>query len=157
MSIDGLFFLSVRGTAGKRLRRPVSPAWVRVSGGQGSYESDRSHVGAAYDFGRFGAEAGVEFALAREENATGWASLRHVRGSADVSAPTGGGKIEAAGFGASFGASWENVAGYYASGHISVTRYETDLRADGRGLLKEGAGATVRTLGVEAGTAFLAR
>ena len=141
-------------TAGKRLRKPGSPAWVRVSGGQGSYEPDRSHVGAAYDFGRFEAEAGVDFALAREENVTGWASLRHVRGSADVSAPTGGGRVEAAGFGASFGASWENVAGYHASGHFSVLRYDTDLRADGRGLLKEGAGATVRTLGVEAGRRF---
>ena len=146
--------LDDRGAVGKRLRRPGSPAWVRVSGGQGSYEPDRSHVGAAYDFGRFGAEAGVEIALSREENATGWVSLRHVRGSADVSAPTGGGKIEAAGFGASFGASWEDAAGYHASGRISVTRYEADLRADGRGLLKEGAGATIRSLRGEAGRRF---
>ena len=35
-----------------------------------------------------------------------------------------------------------------------MTRYETDLRADGRGLLKEGAGATVRAVGVEAGRRF---
>ena len=83
--------LDNRGTAGKRLRKPGSPSWVRVSGGQGSYEPDRSPVGAAYDFGRFEAEAGVEFTLSREGNVTGWASLRHVRGSADVSAPTGGG------------------------------------------------------------------
>ena len=71
-----------------------------------------------------------------------------------MSAPTGGGKIEATGFGAAFGAYWENAAGYFASGRVSVTRYETDLRADGRGPLKEGAGATVRTLGVEAGRRF---
>ena len=146
--------LDNRGTAGKRLRRPGSPAWVRVSGGQGSYEPGRASVGAAYDFGRFEAEAGVEFALSQEENVTGWASLRHVRGSADVSAATGGGKIEAAGVGASFGASWENAAGYHVSGRVSVTRYETDLRADGRGRLKKGAGATARALGVEAGRRF---
>ena len=146
--------LDHRGTAGKRLRRPGSPGWVRVSGGRGSYEPDRSHVGAAYDVGRFEAEAGVEFALSREGNMAGWASLRHVQGSADVSAPMGGGKIEAAGFGASLGASWENAAGYHASGRISVTRYETDLRADGRGFLKEGVDATVRTLGVEVGRRF---
>ena len=138
----------------KRLRRPGSPAWVRVSGGQGSYEPDRSHVGAAYDFGRFGAEAGVELALSREGNATGWASFRHARGSADVAAPTGGGKIEAAGFGVSFGAAWENAAGFQARGRISVTRYEANLHADGRGLLNEGTGATIRTLGVEAGRRF---
>jgi len=146
--------LDDRETAGQRLHRPGSPAWVRISGGQGSYEADRSDVGAAYDFDRLAVEAGVEFALSREENATGWVSLRDVRGSADVSAPTGGGKIEAAGVGASFGASWENAAGYYASGRVSVTRYKTDLRADGRGLLKEGAGATVRTLGIETGRRF---
>ena len=146
--------LDDRGTAGKRLRRPGSPAWVRVSGGQGSYRPERASVGAAWDFGRFETEAGVEFSLSREENVTGWASLRHARGSADVSAPTGGGRIEARGFGASLGASWENAAGYRASGRVSVTRYETDLRADGRGLLTEGAGATVRTLGVEAGRRF---
>ena len=146
--------LDNRGTAGKRLRSPGSPAWVRISGGQGSFGPGRASVGAAYDFGRFQAEAGVEFALSREGNATGWVSLRDVRGSADVSAQTGGGKIEAAGVGASLGASWENAAGYYASGRLSVTRYETDLRADGRGLLKEGADARVRTLGVEAGRRF---
>ena len=146
--------LDSRGKAGKRLRMPGSPAWVRVSGGQGSYTPDRSRVGAAYDYGRFEAEAGVDFAFSREANVTGVASLRHVRGSADVSAPPGGGKIEAEGFGASFGVSWENAAGYHASGRISVARYETDLRADGRGLLKEGADATVRTLGVEAGRRF---
>ena len=146
--------LDSRKEVGKRLSKSGSPVWVRVSGGQGSYAPDRSRVGAAYDFGRFEAEAGVDFSFSREANVTGWASLRHVRGSADVSAPTGGGKIDADGFGASFGASWENAAGYHASGRISVTRYETDLRADGRGLLKEGADATVRTLGVEAGRRF---
>ena len=146
--------LDSRGTAGERLHRHDAPAWIRLSGGQGSYGPGRASVGAAYDFGRFEAEAGVEIALSREEDLTGLVSLRHVRGSADVSAQTGGGKIEATGFGVSFGASWESAAGYYASGRFSTTRYETDLRAQGRGLLKESAGATVRTLGVEAGRRF---
>ncbi len=146
--------LDEQGTVGKRLRMPGSPDWVRISGGQGSYAPDRSQVGAAYDYGRFEAEAGVDFAFSREANVKGWASLRHVRGSADVSVPTGEGKIDAEGFGASFGVSWENAAGYHASGRISVTQYESDLRSDGRGLLKEGADATVRTLGVEAGRRF---
>ena len=117
--------LDSRKEVGKRVRKPGSPVWVRVSGGQGSYVPDRSRVGAAYDFGRFEAEAGVDFAFSREANVTGRASLRHVRGSADVSAPTGGGKIDAEGFGASFGVSWENAAGYHASGRISVARGPT--------------------------------
>ena len=143
--------LENREAVGKRLRMPGSPAWVRLSAGKGAYEPDRAHVGAAYDIARFEAEAGVEFALIRDANVTGWASLRHVRGSSEVSAPTGGGEIEAAGFGPSLGVSWKNADGLYAHGRISLTRYETDLRSDGRGLLKEGVGATIRSFGVEAG------
>ena len=145
--------LDNRGTAGKRLRIPGSAAWVGVSGGQGSYAPDRSQVGASYDFARFETETGVDLAFSREGTVTGWVSLRHVRGAADVSAATGGGKIAAEGFGASLGASWEN-AGYYARGRGSVARYESDLRVDGRGLLKEGATATAYSLGVEAGRRF---
>ena len=140
--------------AGKRLRIPGSPMWIKVSGGQGSYDPHRSHVGATYDFNRFETEAGVEFGFAQESNMTGWAALRYVNGSADVAAPTGGGRIDASGFGASAGASWENSAGYYASGSVSLTRYDTDLREDGRGLLKDGVGATLRSIGIEAGRRF---
>ena len=146
--------LENRQAVGKRLRRPGSPTWVRLAVGEGSYEPDRSPVGAAYDIRRFEAEAGVAFTLFQEESVTGWASLRHVRGSANVFAPTGGGKIEATGYGPSLGVSWKNAAGYFANGRISVTRYETDLRADGRGPLKAGAGAQVHSLGVEAGRRF---
>ena len=143
--------LENRQAVGKRLHRPGSPMWARLAVGEGSYAPDRSHVGAAYDIGRFEAEAGVAFTLLREANVAAWASLRHVQGWADVSAPTGGGKIEATGYGPSLGVSWKNAAGLYANGRVSVTRYETDLRADGRGLLKEGVGATIHSLRVEAG------
>ena len=146
-----LLRLDGRGTAAGRLRKPGSPAWVRVSGGKGSYGSDRSSVGASYDFGRFGVEAGLDAALSPAGDVTGSVSLRHVRGSADVSAPTGGGSIEAEGIGAALGATWRNDAGYYVDGRISITRYKTDLRSGGRGRLKEDAESTVRSLGVEAG------
>ncbi len=146
--------LDNREVVGNRLHGHNSPTWFRISGGQGSYTPDHSLVGAAYDFGRFEAEAGMEFAVSREKNVSGWASLLHTRGTADVSAPTGGGKIEATGYGASFGLSWQNATGYYTNGLISMTRYETDLSADGRGVLVEGADATIRSLGVEAGRRF---
>jgi len=68
-----------------------------------------------------------------------------------VSAPAGGGRIEATGFGPSLGVSWKDATGFYADAHISLTRYETDLRSDVRGSLKEGVGATIRSLRVEAG------
>ncbi|MCY4502811.1 MAG: autotransporter outer membrane beta-barrel domain-containing protein [Alphaproteobacteria bacterium] len=149
-----MLHLDGRGTAGLRLRDPGSPAWVRASGGGGSWRADGASVGAAWDFTRFEAEAGLDFALSREGGVTGSVTLRHVRGSADVSAPTGGGKIEAAGFGASFGAAWENADGWYADGRISVSRYEVDLRSDGRGRLKDGAGVIARSLAMEAGRQF---
>ena len=139
------------GAVGKGLRAPGSPAWARLSVGGGSHRPDRSHVGAAYDIGRSEAEAGVAFMLLREANVAAWASLRHVQGWADVSAPAGGGKIEATGFGPSLGVSWKDAAGLYANARISLTRYETDLRSDVRGSLKEGVGATIRSLRVEAG------
>ena len=92
--------------ASERLRRPDSPGWVRISRGQGSYESDRANVGAAYDFDRFEVEAGVDFVPSLTGDVTGSVSVRHARGSADVSAPTGGGRIKAGGVGAAFGAAW---------------------------------------------------
>ena len=149
-----LLRLDRRATASERLRRPGSPAWVRLSGGRGSYSSDRASVGAAYDFGRLAAEAGLDAALSPSGELIGSASLRHVRGTADVSAPTGGGSIKAEGIGASVGISWKNDGGYHAAARGSVTHYEADLRADGRGRLAPDAGATVRSLGVETGRRF---
>ena len=146
-----LLRLDGRGTAVGRLRKPGSPAWVRVFGGEGSYGPDRSSVGASYDFDRFGVEAGLDAALSPAGDVTGSVSLRHARGSAGVSAPTGGGSIEAEGIGAALGAKWRDDAGYYVNGRISITGYKTDLRSGGRGRLKEDAESTVRSLGVEAG------
>ena len=146
-----LLRLDGQGTAVKRLSKAGSPAWVRVSGGRGSFASDRSSVGTSYDFDRFGFEVGLDAALSPDGDVTGTVSLRHARGSADVSAPTGGGSIEAEGIGAAFGATWRDDAGYYMEGRISIIRYKTDLRSGGRGRLKEDAESMVRSLGVGAG------
>ena len=146
-----LMRLGGRGPGGKRLRQPGTPAWVAFSGGVGSYGADRASVGASYEFDRFGAQAGLDFALNSGRELSGWASVRHVRGSADVEAGTGGGRIEADGIGASLGATWSDDAGYYADGRISATRYEASLHADGRGQLTQGAASTVRELGLEGG------
>ena len=142
------------GSAGERPRHAGAPAWVRLAGGRGSYSADRASVGAGYDFDRFAAEAELGAALSPSGELTGSASLRRVRGSADVSAPTGGGGIEADGVGASLAVSWEDAAGWYAGGRASLTRYEADLSADGRGRLAPDARATVRSLGVETGRRF---
>ena len=149
-----LLRLDNRGAAGKRMRRPGSPAWIRLSGGRGSYASNRASVGAAYSFDRFAAETGLDAALLSSGELTGSVSLRHVRGSADVSAPTGGGRIAADGIGASIGVSWKNDGGYHVAGRGSVTRYEADLRANGRGRLIPDSEATARLLDIEAGRRF---
>ena len=129
-----LLRLDGRGTAVGRLREPGSPAWVRVFGGEGTYGSDRSSVGASYDFDRFGVEAGLDAALSPAGDVTGSVSLHHARGSADVSAPTGGGSIEAEGIGAALGATWRDAAGYHgmAASRSPATR-RTCARAGAAG------------------------
>ena len=126
-----------------------SPVWTRLSGGRGSYEPERASVGAQFDYSRFAAEAGLDVSLG--ENATGSVSVRHVKGSAEVSAPTGGGKIEAEGLGFSLGASLNSANDYYARGRISLTSYSVDLSSDALGSLKKGVGASVNSLNFEAG------
>ena len=73
-----------------------------------------------------------------------WGSVRHVMGSADVSAPTGGGEIDATGTGPSFGISWRGDNKFYAVGGGSVTYYNIDLSSSLRGLLKADVDADLR-------------
>ncbi len=77
-----LLRLNGRGPAGERLRSPDSPVWVRLSGGGGTHDPDRSTVGAAYDFKRLAAEAGVDVAFPWNKDITGTVSVRHVQASA---------------------------------------------------------------------------
>ena len=133
----------------KRIAWADSPVWARLSGGRGSYGPERASVGAQFDYSRFAAEAGLYVSLGK--NATGSVSVRHVKGSAEVSAPTGGGKIEAEGLGFSLGASLNSANDYYARGRISLTNYSVDLSSDALGSLKNGVGASVNSLDLEAG------
>ena len=133
----------------KRIAWADSPVWARLSGGRGSYGPERASVGAQFDYSRFAAEAGLYVSLGK--NATGSVSVRHVKGSAEVSAPTGGGEIEAEGLGFSLGASLNSANDYYARGRISLTNYSVDLSSDALGSLKNGVGASVNSLDLEAG------
>jgi len=134
---------------GERISSPGSPLWARLSGGPGSYEAERATVGAEYGFSRFAAEAGLDFSL--DENATGSVSVRRVRGRADVSAPTGGGKIEADGTGVTLGLSVTGANAHYARGGVSFTSYAADLSSDDLGPLKAGADAQALSLDFESG------
>ena len=140
------------GLSGERMRSPGSPLWLRLAAGTGSYGAERSTVGAGYDFRRFSAEAGMDFRLA--EGLTGSLGARLVSGSADVSAPAGGGRIGAVGYGLSFGAAWQGAGGFYGEGRFTATWYNVDLSSAARGGLKKGAGAFVHAFGLEGGRRF---
>ena len=135
--------------SGTRIARPGSPAWAQVSGGRGSYEPGRASAGAAYDFRRFSAEAGLDVALGG--NVTCSFSLRHVSGTAEVASPYGGGAIEAEGLGAAAGLSWSGADGHYARGRVAITSYEMDVSSGDRGSLARDVEARGHSLGVEAG------
>ena len=134
---------------GPTAERPRSPVWVRLSGGQGSYEPDQAGVGAEYDFERFEVEVGVNHPLG--ENLSGSLALRHVKGSGEVSSPAGGGEIDATGIGVSFGAHWSAASGNYLASRLSLTDYDVDISTDKRGRLKGSGAALGHLLSLEAG------
>ena len=146
-----LLKLNGGGPAGERVTSPGSPVWARLSGSRGSHSPDHSTVGQDYDFERSAAEAGMDVSLG--ESFTGSISLIHVRGSAEVSSPFGGGDIEAEGLGVSIGASWRIEGGYYANGNLSLTDYDVDATSGDSnvGTLKRGAFARGTLLNLEAG------
>ena len=137
------------GPTGRFVLPPDSPSWVRLSGGRRAYAPDRSTVGAKHDFDRIEVEAGRNVPFGEE--ARGWISVRHVRGSADVSSPTGGGEIDVEGIGISLGVHWQSANDYYATGSFSLTDYSIDFSSDTLGRLKSGVDGDGRSMAVEAG------
>ncbi len=109
----------------------------------------RSTAGAAYDFERLAAEAGADIFLGG--NLTGTVSVRHVQASAEVSSPTGGGDIDAKGFGGGLGVSWNGESGWYVDGRLSVTGYKLDISTDRRGRLMGDVSAVGHSLSLETG------
>ena len=145
-----LFGLNGRSkTAGKAIRSPESPLWISVIGGTGSHEPELSTVGSEYKLSRYELEAGADFEL--NENLISSISARLLSGSADVSASTGGGEIGATGYGLGASLTWQGTEGFYSKGRLSTTRFNVDLQSDMRGALKNDVGASIFTLGLEAG------
>ncbi len=133
---------------------PGPLVWGRLSGSTGSYGANRSVAGAEYDFDRYEAEAGTDISL--DDEITGTASVRHVRGSADVASPTGAGEIEVDGFGVALAAAWRGADGAYGLARASLTRYDVDLSADppaasSRGAIDADTRASTLSLRAEAG------
>ena len=128
---------------------PDSPAQAQLSGGRGSYEPEASTVSASYGFEHFDAAGGLNLALGEEVD--GRVSVRHLTGSAAVSAATGGGEIKVQGAGPSLGLHWRDANDYYAAGCLSFTGYQIGLFSERRDLLKAGVAGYGNSLGLEVG------
>ena len=139
------------GLARERLRSPDSPVRFRLSGSTGSHAPDHATVGSEFDFNHLTAQVGLDVAIS--ENLTSLISLHQVTGSADVSAPTGGGEIETKGIGASLEVFWRGANGYYANGGFSLTDYDMDIISGDRsvGILEIDAAARGNSLAIETG------
>ena len=149
------FLMRLHGRAGAddgRTRSPETPVWIRFTGGAGSYEAKLSAVGADYDFERLAVETGTDLEL--DEGLTGSIGLRVVSGSADVSAPTGGGAIEASGHGVGADLVWNGADGVYGTGRIAATWLDVDMESETRGGLENDVDTFVHALDVEAGRRF---
>ena len=75
---------------GRRAFASGTPLWLRLGRGGGAYDPERASVGANYDFGSTGIEAGVDVALG--EALAGSFAAHVLKGSADVASPAGGGE-----------------------------------------------------------------
>ena len=147
------FLLRLDGNAaGRRVSAFGTPLSLRLSRGGGSYGPRRASVGAGYDFRRTGIEAGADVALPGGA-LTGSFAAHALKGSADVKSPAGGGRIEAAGLGAAFAASWRAGA-WYAEGRAALTRYDVDVSSASRGELASGIVALGHALSLEAGREY---
>ena len=142
-------FLLRLSDSGPSRERPSQSAWFVISRGAGAYQAVRSTVGTAYDFDRFEAEAGLNVVFA--EDAGAWFSAHYLNGSADVSAATGGGAIEARGLGPALGVYWGGASSFYADAGYALTVYDVDLSSDTRGSLKAGGADYGQSVDVELG------
>ncbi len=143
--------LSDRARPGDRERRYASGSsvWGRISASRGFYEASTSRVGAEYDFDRYEAALGVNVPLFW--GLAGGLGLRAVKGEAEVSAPTGGGAIDADGYGFLADLAWLGEGGFYGVARVSGTRYDLDLNSASRGLLARDADASSLSWGMEMG------
>ena len=143
--------LDDRARPGGRERRYASGAsvWGRVEASRGFYEASLSRVGAEYDFDRYEAALGVNIPLFG--GLAGGLGLRAVEGEASVSALTGGGTIDADGYGFLADLGWLGGGGFYGVAHVSGTRYDLNLNSALRGLLARDADASTLSWGIEMG------
>ena len=141
-------------SAAKRLYSSDSPQWVGLTSGISSHKAAHSTIGGEFDLHRYEVEAGIDFPLSA--NLIGSVAGRLVSGTAKASSDTGGGNINAQGYGLSLSTFWSGRDGYYADGRFSATWIDMNLSSDadgGRGL-KSNVDAFAHSLELEAGRRF---
>ena len=138
--------------AGAALRRPGSPLWARLSGGEGAHEPHVASTGGRYRFDRNAAEIGLDYLLGDGLRAS--VGARSVRGEARIAMPAGRALVEAEGYGLSGRLAWLGEEGAYGSGRLSLTRFTADLSSGARGQLVTGATGLAQSLDLESGQRF---
>ncbi len=144
-----LLALHEPNTQGARISRFGSPAWVRLSGDGRRFEPARSSAAAKWDFSRDLLDAGLDIEFGETFSASVFGC--NLWGSADISAPGGGGRIDARGTVGAFDLCATGPGGNYACGGFFYASYRLDISSDRRGLLKSGASARGHRLSFEAG------
>ena len=147
MRMDG------EGPAGTgALRRPGSPLWLRLSGGEGAHEPQLASTGGRYSLDRNAAEIGLDYRLGEELSAS--LGAHRVSGEARIAMPAGRARVEAEGYGLSGRLAWQGDEGAYGTGRLSLTRFTADLSSAARGRLVTGASGLVQSLDLEGGQRF---
>lgn len=132
-----------------RLQAQDKPTWLQIGGSYGTYKPSSATIDGRYTFRRYALTAGTDFSL--NENLNGWIGARMLTGSAGISSPTGGGRIETLGLGPVAELTWENSNGFYASGGASLTWHDVDYSSASKASSKNGADARILEIGLEAG------
>ena len=139
-----LLALHEPNTQGARISHFGSPAWVRLSGDGRRYQPARSSAAAKWDFNRDVLDAGLDIAFGETLSASVFGC--NLWGSADISAPGGGGRIDARGTVGAFDLCATGPGGNYACGGFYYASYRLDISSDRRGLLKRDASARGHSL-----------
>ena len=104
-----------------------------ASGQGGSYVAKSATIGAHYDWRSRSLDA--RFAVPLTGSLLGRAGAQLINGHADVSAKTGGGRIEVSGSRVHVGAQWQAAASTYIRGDALVAQYGLEMSSATRGRL----------------------
>ncbi|MDZ5698345.1 autotransporter outer membrane beta-barrel domain-containing protein [Chelativorans sp. M5D2P16] len=131
--------------------------WGRIEGLTGTFRPDRSTSRAKYEQSLWKAQVGLDGQLYDTMGGVliGSVTGHYAKGTADVSSPTGDGKIDTTGFGFGGALTWYGQQGFYLDSQAQVTWYDSDLESAVLGqTMASGVEGFGYALGIEAGQRF---